>query len=385
MEGILSPIAPQHDFVIGGAGLFGLTLAERLASAGYGVLVVERRSELGGLCASRRDGTTGVEYNPFGTHIFATNRQEVWSYLSRFTEFVAYQHVLYSRYRDALVPVPIGLEAICACYGRDMDVEEAQALVARDATPFRKPRYRTAEEAALGTMGPRLYESFVRGYVEKQWGQAAATLAPEVLTERFRLRLDPAAKPPWSARWQGLPSEGYAAMFARMAATSGVEVALNADITTSTPAFAAFVARIFTGPIDELLHGRFGRLERRKLSITWRIEDDRSSQGAPVVSHPSADVPYYRTHEPALLPWRRIVRPRNAVLVGYEYGSGGGDYEVEFMLRSSSNMERLRRYQEAASRIRGWVAGGRGTTPYANMSQTIERALACARMLLSRT
>ena len=50
------------DLVIVGAGLFGLTVAERAASQlGKRVLIVERRNHLGGNAYSEAEPETGIE------------------------------------------------------------------------------------------------------------------------------------------------------------------------------------------------------------------------------------------------------------------------------------------------------------------------------------
>ena len=77
------PKKPVHLVVVG-SGFFGLTIAERCASElGLKVLVLERRSHLGGNAYSEFDPETGIEVHVYGTHLFHTSNKKVWDYVNR--------------------------------------------------------------------------------------------------------------------------------------------------------------------------------------------------------------------------------------------------------------------------------------------------------------
>ena len=63
----------MFDHIIIGAGFSGAVLAERLASAGKSVLIVERRRTIGGNCHDERDGS-GILIHTYGPHLFHTHR-----------------------------------------------------------------------------------------------------------------------------------------------------------------------------------------------------------------------------------------------------------------------------------------------------------------------
>ena len=75
------------DLVVVGSGLFGLTVAERMADRGRRVLVLERRAHIGGNAWSEREPTTGIEVHRYGAHLFHTSNETVWEYVNRFTSF----------------------------------------------------------------------------------------------------------------------------------------------------------------------------------------------------------------------------------------------------------------------------------------------------------
>ena len=67
----------NYDYLVVGSGLFGSVLAERIANDMKAkVLVIEKRSHIGGNCFSKTDKATGIEYHQYGTHIFHTLRQK---------------------------------------------------------------------------------------------------------------------------------------------------------------------------------------------------------------------------------------------------------------------------------------------------------------------
>ena len=88
------------DFLIIGSGLYGSVLAERISNTlKKEVIILEKRNHVGGNCYSRVDERTGIEYHKYGTHIFHTSNDNVWSYLSNFCIFNSYRHQVLSNYK----------------------------------------------------------------------------------------------------------------------------------------------------------------------------------------------------------------------------------------------------------------------------------------------
>src|SRR5271170_468120 len=85
------------DLLIVGAGFFGLTIAERAASQGYEVCVIDRRPHIGGNAYSYFDPRTNIEVHKYGLHLFHTNSKEVFDYLSNFTEWVPFELRVWSK------------------------------------------------------------------------------------------------------------------------------------------------------------------------------------------------------------------------------------------------------------------------------------------------
>eukprot|EP01035_Chromulina_nebulosa_P016484 gene16484-21838_t len=90
LAGGSGPVA--YDYLIVGAGFAGAVLAERLASdGGKRVLVCDRRPHVGGNAYDFHN-QYGLLVHRYGPHIFHTNSDEVFAYLSRFTDWRPYEH-----------------------------------------------------------------------------------------------------------------------------------------------------------------------------------------------------------------------------------------------------------------------------------------------------
>ena len=121
------------DLLVVGSGLFGLTVAERLAEQGLRVTILERRNHLGGNAFSEREPQTGIEVHRYGAHLFHTSNERVWDYVNRFTAFTGYQHRVYTRHRGEVFPLPINLGTINQFFRAAYSPDEARELVARQA------------------------------------------------------------------------------------------------------------------------------------------------------------------------------------------------------------------------------------------------------------
>ena len=67
------------DLLIVGSGLFGLTIAEKAANSGLRVVVIDKRSHLGGNAYSYTDPSSKIIIHKYGSHIFHTSNKLVWA------------------------------------------------------------------------------------------------------------------------------------------------------------------------------------------------------------------------------------------------------------------------------------------------------------------
>ena len=246
------------DYLIVGAGFAGATCARVLAEAGKRVLVIDKRSHIGGNAHDLFD-EHGVLIHEYGPHIFHTNNEDVFTWLSRFTQWRPYEHRVLASVDGCLVPIPINRRTINSLYQLELD----EAGVAAFLNQVREPReILTSEDVVLATVGHDLCEKLFRGYTRKQWGldlsQLSASVAARIPTrtgddDRY-----------FTDRFQAMPMEGYSAMFVKMLGHRNIEVRTE----TSFDEVANSVDRgitIYTGPIDAYFEHCFGHLPYRSL------------------------------------------------------------------------------------------------------------------------
>jgi UDP-galactopyranose mutase len=360
--------------VIAGAGLTGATLARRLAEAGHRVTVHDQRDHLAGNCHTSLDAATGVMVHRYGPHIFHTADAGVRGFLERFTRFIPYRHRVVTRAGGRIFSMPINLLTINAFFGTAMGPEEARAHIAAQAVALPHPP-RNFEEQALALMGRPLYETFFKGYTEKQWGVAATELPAEILARLpFRFTYDDSY---FQHPFQAMPDEGYSAMVAAMLDHPSIDIHLNSAL----PAGQGGDHLVWTGPIDLYFGHRLGRLAYRTLDFTEiRAPDDR--QGTPVINEADASVPYTRTTEHRhFSPWREVSGSVLYREAARDCGPGDIPYYPVRLLREK---EMLAGYEALAAQEKGVSFAGRlGQYRYLDMDQAVRAALDLSDRLIS--
>ncbi|HUT43824.1 MAG TPA: NAD(P)-binding protein, partial [Desulfobacterales bacterium] len=122
----------SYDLVVVGSGFSGSVIAERVANAGKKVLLLEKRSHIGGNSWSEIDAETGIECHVYGSHIFHTSNQDVWDYINRFTDFNDYRHTVWTTFNGKVYSMPINLATINAFYGLNLKPYEVDDFLAKE-------------------------------------------------------------------------------------------------------------------------------------------------------------------------------------------------------------------------------------------------------------
>src|SRR4051794_12644915 len=163
----MSGVEKRYDVMIVGAGFAGSVLAERFASIGRRVLIVDRRPHIAGNAYDHHDAA-GILIHRYGPHIFHTNASQIVDYLRGFTEWRPYEHRVPAQVHDTLLPIPINRVTINRFFGVSLAEHEVPGFLATKAEPV--ATIRTSADVVLSTVGRELYEAFFRGYTRKQWG-----------------------------------------------------------------------------------------------------------------------------------------------------------------------------------------------------------------------
>jgi UDP-galactopyranose mutase len=365
------------DLVVVGAGFFGLTVAERCAAElDLKVLVLERRSHIGGNAYSEKEPTTGIEVHKYGAHLFHTSNERVWEYANRFTSFTDYKHRVFGKYQGQVYSLPMNLGLINQFFGRSHTPDEARALIAEQASEIATEDATNLEEKAISLIGRPLYEAFIKGYTAKQWQTDPTKLSSDIIT-RLPVRYT------FENRWfndthEGLPTDGYTAWLEKMAAHPNIEVRLETEFFEVADAYKGKVPIVYTGPVDEYFGHSEGRLSWRTVDLEESVEDVDDFQGTGVVNYNDQEVPFTRIIEFKHFHPERVKThlPGKTVIV-HEYSrfAEEGD-EPYYPINTAEDREKLKRYRELAKAEPMVVFGGRlGTYQYLDMHMAIGSAL----------
>ena len=231
----------KFDSIVAGAGIWGCTVARRLAEAGRKVLVLEKRAAIGGNCRCEIDPETGIEIHTYGSHIFHTHNRQVRDFVRRFTDFNGYQHKVLANYQGKVYHLPLGLTLINKFFGVELKPGEVEDFLNADASHtqnFAKRDVATARtaptpqsafrETSCMTHRDMLFEAFFRGYTSKQWGKAPEEIDPSII-KRVPVRNNYDTNY-FNDYWQGIPSDGYNALFARLLDHPNIKVQCNCSL-----------------------------------------------------------------------------------------------------------------------------------------------------------
>ena len=371
----------SFDLIVVGSGFFGLTIAERVATQlGKRVLVLDRRSHIGGNAYSEPEPQTGIEIHKYGAHLFHTSNQRVWDYVRQFTEFTGYQHRVFAMHAGQSYQFPMGLGLVSQFFGRYFTPDEARALIAEQAAEFDSKGAQNFEEKAISLIGRPLYEAFVKHYTAKQWETDPTNLPASNITRLpVRYTFDNRY---FNDTYEGLPVDGYTAWLENMAADDRIEVRLDTDwfdVRDDLQSANPDAPVVYTGPLDRYFDYSAGRLGWRTLDFETDVLDTGDFQGTSVMNYNDADVPYTRIHEFRHFHPERPY-PTDKTVIMREFGRfAKDDDEPYYPINTPEDRSMVTAYRELASAETASAKvlfGGRlGTYQYLDMHMAIASAL----------
>ena len=361
----------RHEVLVVGAGFAGSVVAERLASAGKRVLIIDKREHVGGNAYDEYD-QYGVLIHRYGPHIFHTNARRIIEYLSEFTHWRFYEHRVRAIVDSTAYPIPINRTTINALYGLDLDGPGVADFLAKAREP-RDPVC-TSEDVILNSVGRDLFEKFYLNYTRKQWGLEPRQLAAGVAA-RIPVRTDDDDRY-FTDQYQLMPSQGYTHMFRAMLDHRNIEVQLGVSFESIRSKSSARHI-VYTGPIDAYFEYCFGKLPYRSLRFEHEHRPGTTFlQQVGTVNYPN-DHAFTRITEFKHLTGQR----HSGTSVVREYpGSEGDPY---YPIPAPQNEVLYKKYaQRAASTSDVTFVGRLAQYRYYNMDQVVGAALKAAQNLL---
>ena len=362
----------KFDFLIVGAGFAGSVLAERLAADGNrSVLLVEKRNHIGGNAYDFYNDD-GILVHKYGPHIFHTNSEEVFQYLSRFTAWRPYEHRVLASVDGKMLPIPINLTTVNELYGLSLTSSTLEEFFAARAE---KPQQiRTSEDVIVARVGRDLYEKFFKGYTLKQWGMDPSELRATV-TARIPVRTNTDDRY-FNDTYQAMPLHGYTRMFDAMLDHPNIKVMLNTDYREVMDTIPHDQV-IYTGPIDAYFDYVYGALPYRSINFRFETLESCWYQERATINWPNEHA-YTRVTEFKHLTGQKSDR----TTLCFEYPTDEGDPYYPIPREESELL--YKRYKALADEVPNVHFVGRlATYKYYNMDQVVAQALTTYNALMS--
>ena len=356
-----------YDYLVVGAGLFGAVFARQVKAAGKSVLVIDRRSHVGGNVYTEE--IEGIQVHTYGAHIFHTNDKTAWEYVNRFAEFNRYTNSPVANYHGELYSLPFNMYTFNKMWGVTTP-QQAEAEIARQRKAAGIAEPKNLEEQAISLVGTDIYTKLIKGYTEKQWGRPCTEL-PAFIIKRLPVRYtydnnyfnDP---------YQGIPVNGYNEIIDKL--LDGIEVRTDVDYLANRAAYDALAEKVvYTGTIDSYFDYKCGELEYRSLRFETEVLDTPNYQGVAVVNYTDRETPYTRIIEHKHFAFGQ----QEKTVITREYPAVWQQgMEAYYPVNNEKNSALYQQYKALADAEPNVIFGGRlAEYKYYDMDKVIEAAL----------
>ena len=358
--------------LIVGAGLSGAIIARRLAEEkNEASLVIDKREHLGGNVYDYKEDNITV--HKYGPHIFHTNIEEVWSFLSRFTKWHLYMHRVRAVIDGKEVNIPFNLDSLHKVFPKFLAAKLEEKLLTNFAFNTKVPilELKNSKDKDLEFLSTYIYEKVFLGYTVKQWG-----LKPEELDFSVSARV-----PVYISRddryfqdkYQGIPKDGYTKMLQNILKHHLIKVELNTDFKDIKDKIE-YEKLYYTGAIDEFFEYKFGKLPYRSLDIVFEsLDTDDFIQSVSQMNYPE-NYDFTRRVE-----YKHFLNEKSLKsVISYEFPCDfkEGKNERYYPVPKEENEALYQSYLKEAKELKNVHFLGRlGDYKYYDMDKTVHRAL----------
>ena len=362
----------MYDYLIVGAGFSGCVLAERLASAGKKVLLLDKRQHIGGN-AYDYFNEHGILIHKYGPHIFHTNSKRVFEYLSKFTDWRSYEHKVLASIDGHLVPIPFNLNSIEMLFPIKYSEKLIASLINSYGYGSKVPILKLQEvnDEDLNFLSNYIYDNVFLNYTKKQWGVRPEELSSSV-TSRVPILVSKDNRY-FQDVYQVMPQNGYTYMFSKMLSSHNIHILLNVDYR-EVLALVKYKKLIYTGMIDEYFDHIHGYLPYRSLDFVHKYFEFINYQEVGTINYPNNN-DYTRITESKHLTGQKV----SGTIVTIEYPK---DYNYQnsdipyYPIPNAINEDIYKLYRNEAEKMSNvYFCGRLAEYRYYNMDQVVARAL----------
>ncbi len=296
----------KYDVIVVGSGFAGATIAERLANKlGKKVLIIDKRDHIGGNMYDYVD-KNGIITHKYGPHLFHTNLDNVYDYVTKFGKWFTYEHRVLGKIKDNLVPIPFNLTSLEKCFSKEKSEKLKKVLINEFGLEKKIPilELRKHSDKDINELAEFIYENVFLYYTMKQWGQTPDEIDPEV-TNRVPIFISLDDRY-FQDKYQIMPVGGYTKIFENMLNSENIDIKLSVDaksimsflegkIMVEGEVFKGLV--IYTGEVDELFNYKYGDLPYRSLKFEFESKDVDYYQPVATVNYPTKEDKFTRITE----------------------------------------------------------------------------------------
>lgn len=376
----------NFDVLIVGAGFAGSVLAERFASIGKKVRILEKRPEIAGNMYDYVDDH-GVLVHHYGPHLFHTNSKRVVEYLTQFTKWHPYEHKVLGYVLGKLVPIPFNLKSIELCFDDEKANQLKKSLIDNYGLNSKVTilELKKSTDPQVVELAEFVFEHVFKHYTMKQWGLTIDELDPTV-TNRVPVLVSYDDRY-FQDQYQQLPLEGYTKMFEKMLSHSNIEVQLNVDakehlsilnqeIFVDGKVFNGIV--IYSGAVDELFDENLGPLPYRSEEFILEHHDN-TYQAVGTVNYPTdaKEHAFTRITEYKHMMASPSQKTTIAIEYPYPYVKGAEKGNIPYYpIFTQDNQKKYQSYVDQAKKIKNlYLVGRLAEYKYYNMDAIVLRAL----------
>ena len=370
------------DYLVIGCGLSGAVVARHLAERGRQVTIWECRDHIGGNMYDYVD-EHGFLVQKYGPHTFHTKKKELYDYMCRFGRWQDYKLTCGAAWGGKYTPTPFNFTTIDTFY----PAEKAELLKEKLKKAFSGRDTATVVEVLahpdedIRGYAEFLFQNDYAPYTAKQWGVSPSEIDPSVL-KRVPLRFS-YEEGYFDDPYQVMPEQSFTHFFQNLLDHPNIHIELGVEALDHIQirndrifldGVPLEIPVVYTGALDELFGGIYGRLPYRSLRFEWKYEDKESLQDAPVVAYPQ-EAGYTRITEYKKLPVQTGTGTSYALEYPLTYQEGT-QQEPYYPVLTEQSQQQYEQYRRAAEAVPNLICCGRlADFKYYNMDQALEQAL----------
>lgn len=377
--------------IIVGSGLSGATCARILAENGFKVKIIDKNNHIGGNVYDEKE--EGIFVQKYGPHIFHTNSQEVYDFLSKYTVWFPFEHQVLANIKGVYIPVPFNLDSLHALYPENQANEIEAILVNEYGKDNKVPIMELKQHSnpIIREFADFVFKTIFEHYTTKQWGRSIEQLDPNVM-KRVPVYIS-RNKNYFTDKFQYQPANGYTKMVENMLNHQNIDVKLNTeakDVLSFKDDGIYFENEktdaeiIFCGAIDNLLDNKFGRLPYRTLNFVYETYEMESYQPAPVVNY-TVDMEFTRISEFKKFTTPNVKSDKTIIVKEYPLEYENENQIPYYPIANENSLNTYKKYVDFVSQYPNFHLLGRlGNYKYINMDIAVSDAIKLSQKLIEK-